>query len=71
MGVKYEDVDVLERTGSLGAEPLMRVLMKAVLESLPNSRGGSWEVESWFQESMGMLSVPKQPPAHFKRAVAI
>ena len=52
MGEKNEDVDVLERTGSLGAEPLMRVLMKAVLESLPNSPGGSWEVESWFQESM-------------------
>ena len=46
MGVEYEDVDVLERTGSLGAEPLMRVLMKAVPESLPNSPGGSWEVES-------------------------
>ena len=46
MVVKYEDVDVLERTGSLGAEPLMRVLMKAVPESLPNSPGGSWEVES-------------------------
>ena len=71
MGEKNEDVDVLERTGSLGAEPLMRVLMKAVPESLPNSPGGSWEVKSWFQESMGMLSVPNQSPAHIKRAVAI
>ena len=67
-GLKFEDVDVLERMGTLRAEPHVTLFLRASHIATQRGLMGSRKDDSWSQERTKGMHVSRQPPAHKRGA---
>ena len=67
-GLKFEDVDVLERMGTLRAEPHVTLLLMASQIATQRGLMGSRKDDSWSQERTKGMHVSRQLSAHKRGA---